>query len=462
MRLLKQIILIMFFSIFISCGKELLDIKRNADQVVPATIQDYQALMDRKGIMNQLQSYELSLTGGDEYSISEKVWQNDLTGNYSYFKNAYIWAEDVFEEKESKDWNRAYQRILYANMALDIEKITPIPSEQEAWNNVKGSALFFRALNYYQLVQIFCKPYNAQTVNQDLGVPLRLDYDITLKIGRGTLNDVYTQMINDLDVAIKLLPNVAEHIFRPSKLAVYHLLAKIYLNMGEYALSLEHTDSALSIYNTLLDFNLLDLKAANTFSRDDFSVSHPEVFFYSNSLLVRMFSFSRVNIPNTIFDAYDINDLRRDAYFNKQNVGRRAFKGSYHFQGDAMFTGFATDELWLMSAECKARLGDFKGAMEDINHLLKYRYKTGTFIPFSFDSEEEVLPFVLKERRKQLFMRGVRWEDLRRLNSDPRFAMTLVRDIGDKRYELLPSDPKWVWPIPPNEIDLNGLEQNIR
>ena len=126
-----------------------------------------------------------------------------------------------------------------------------------------------------------------------------------------------------------------------------------------------------------------------------------------------------------------------------------------------MFTGFATDELWIVQAECKVRLGDLKGSMSDINHLLKHRYKAGTFIPFSLSESDEILTFVLKERRKQLFMRGVRWEDLRRLNKDPRFAMTLVRDIGDKRYELLPSDPKWVWPIPQNEIDLNGLEQNV-
>ncbi len=461
MKLLNQVLVIIFFAAFISCGKKFLDIKRNVDQVIPVTIHDYQALLDRKFIMNQLQSYELSLTGGDEYIISENVWQSGLTGLYSYFKDAYIWDKDVFRENESKDWNRAYERILYANMALDVEKVRPNQAEQKAWNNVKGSALFFRALSYYQLVQIFCKPYNSKTADQDLGVPLRLDYDVTLKIGRGTLNDVYNQMVQDLELAIKLLPEKSEHIFRPSKLAVHHLLAKIYLNKEEYSLALEQTSKALGIYNKLLDFNLLDLQAANTFSRDDFSVSHPEVFFYSNSLLVRMFSFSRVNIPNTIYELYDINDLRREAYFNVQKDGRRAFKGSYHFQGDAMFTGFATDELWIVQAECKVRLGDLKGSMSDINHLLKHRYKAGTFIPFSLSESDEILTFVLKERRKQLFMRGVRWEDLRRLNKDPRFAMTLVRDIGDKRYELLPSDPKWVWPIPQNEIDLNGLEQNV-
>lgn len=462
MKLFNTILVIMFFSTFVSCGKEFLDVKRNADQVVPATIEDYQALLDNIGRMNQFQSYELSLVGADEYTISEDLWRNGLKGTYSYFKDAYIWADDVFKENESKDWNRAYERILYANMALDVEKISPSKTEQKAWNNVKGSALFFRALNYYQLIQVFCEPYNAETADQDLGVPIRLDYDVTLKEGRGTLKDVHNQIFSDLEEAMTLLPNLADHIFHPSKLAVHHLLAKIYLNREEYSLALQHTNSALGIYNKLLDFNLLDLNAAHTFSRDDYSVSHPEVFFYSNSLWVRMFSFSRVNIPNEIYELYDINDLRRDAYFNIQSDGRRAFKGSYHFRGDAMFTGFATDELWIMQAECKARLGDLGGAMDDMNHLLKYRYKSGTFSPVSFSDADDILTFILKERRKQLFMRGVRWEDLRRLNKDPRFVTTVVREIGEERYELSPDDYRWVWPIPQNEIDLNGVKQNVR
>lgn len=47
MKLLKQILLIVLFLAFVSCGKEFLDIKRNVDQDVPSTIQDYQAILDQ-------------------------------------------------------------------------------------------------------------------------------------------------------------------------------------------------------------------------------------------------------------------------------------------------------------------------------------------------------------------------------------------------------------------------------
>lgn len=461
MKTFKEIIVVVLFTMT-SCGKEFLDTKRNADQVVPSTIQDYQALLDNKDLMNQFQAFELSLIGTDEYLISDKVWENDLIGNWLYMKKAYIWADDVFEEKESRDWNQAYQRILYANMALDVEKIIPSEAEQAAWNNVKGSALFFRAYNYYQLIQVFCEPYNIQTVDVDLGVPLKLDYDVTLKVGRGKLSDVYNQMIRDLEMSASLLPEKAESIFRPSKMAANHLLAKIYLNMGNYDLAIAHADAALKVYNRLLDFNTLDLVSQNTFPRNDYSMTHPEVFFYSSGMNIRMHAFSRVNIPDYIFELYDEGDLRKEAYFVKQGDGRRAFKGSYHFQGDIMFTGFATDELWLIHAECRARLGDLKGAMEDLNYLLRHRYKLGDFAIRIFNDPEKVLDFILMERRKQLFMRGVRWEDLRRLNKEPRFATTLKRDVGGRQYELPLNDPKWIWLLPKNEIALNGLEQNRR
>ncbi|WP_164122792.1 RagB/SusD family nutrient uptake outer membrane protein [Sphingobacterium sp. xlx-130] len=463
MKVLKHIMVVIFFSALTSCGKEFLDKKRDMALAIPSTTADYQALLDRMGIMNTQQSYALSLAGADEYKVSDQVWENGLTGTDVYLKNAYVWEKDVFEELESKDWNNAYQRILHANLILDINRVSPKAGEQNAWNNVKGSALFIRALNFYQLAQLFCKPYDAQTAKNDLGVPIRLDYDVTVKYNRGTVEELYQRMIEDLRTAAQLLPDRAEHIFRPSRIAANHLLAKIYLSMGKYELALEHVNTSLGIQNTLLDYNTLNLNTVNTFPAGDYAVSNPEVFYFSTSIVMEILSSSRVtNIPDEIYTMYELNDLRRGAYFTMQPDGRRTFKGSYQFNQSAMFTGFATDELWLMSAECKARLKNYQGAMEDVNHLLKYRYKTGTFEPFVVEGEDNILAFILKERRKQLFFRGVRWEDLRRLNKDPRFATTLVREVAGKRYELVPNSPRWVWPIPKNEIELNNLPQNER
>ena len=60
-------------------------------------------------------------------------------------------------------------------------------------------------------------------------------------------------------------------------------------------------------------------------------------------------------------------------------------------------------------------------------------------------------------------MRGLRWTDLRRLNRDPRYAVTLTRSINGTTYMLPPNDARYVYPIPDAVIAANpGMEQNVR
>ena len=56
----------------------------------------------------------------------------------------------------------------------------------------------------------------------------------------------------------------------------------------------------------------------------------------------------------------------------------------------------------------------------------------------------------------------MRWEDLRRLNKEPRFATTLQRVSKGTTYTLAPNDPKYTFPIPDIEITLSGIPQNPR
>src|SRR5690606_28770484 len=119
-----------------SCGREFLDEKRDKKQVTPSTISDFQAMMDYLSIMNVNSCHELGVIGADEYSVSDDRWS--LLRD-PYQKNAYIWADEVYEDRDLGDWNEAYFRILYANMALEgLRKISPSASEMNEQNNVMG------------------------------------------------------------------------------------------------------------------------------------------------------------------------------------------------------------------------------------------------------------------------------------------------------------------------------------
>lgn len=439
-----------------SCGKEFLDVKRDSKQVIPATIQDYQAILDYVSIMTTNTSHELGVIGGDEYYLADNIW-NLLRDPYQ--KNGYIWAADVYENQDIDDWNEAYFRILYANMAITgIREVERNAAETPAWNNVLGSGLFFRALNLYQLMQLFAPPYDRNTASMDLGVPIRLEPDLTLYSRRASVEEVYRCIVNDLEDAEQLLPDIPLVKYRPSKSAVYALLAKTYLLMGDYTQAQTYADRCLAITGNLVDFNDVDASVSYPFAGE--YEENPEIIFFCSMRNIQITATSRINIDTTLLAEYDDHDLRKSVYFGESS-GRVIFKGSY--RGSAVFfTGLATDEIYLIRAEAKARLGDRAGAMDDLNALRKHRYDKDHFVPIGNDDQIDVLQLVIAERRKELVLRGVRWEDLRRLNREERFAKTLVREVDGARYVLEPNSLRYVWPIPNSEVDLSGMQQNPR
>lgn len=434
-----------------------MNIKRDAKQVVPREISDYQAILDYQGILNASPSVELGLIGSDEFYLMDG---HLTTLSNAYQRNAYIWADEIYEGGEGLDWNRAYQRILYANMALDVTRLSPSQEHLADWQNVKGGALFFRAYNYFQLAQLFCKPYDIRYAQVEKGLPLRLDYDVTSKIKRSSLEDTYQLIIADLVEAINHLPTSASTTLRPTRSSAYALLAKTYLQMADYSRALHNVESSFNIGDSLVDFNTLDLNARYLFPQD-FGESNPEILFYWHFYSAALAD-SRFNADTSLLTLYAENDLRRRGYFHEDVNGRILFKGSYNGGYGGYFMGLANDELWLIKAECHARLGQIDEAMTSLNHLLTNRYDRDSFVPLSAGTAEDALDIILLERKKELFMRGIRWEDLRRLNKEPSRKVTLRRIIDGKVYELPSDHPKWVWPIPNNEIELSGISQNPR
>lgn len=455
MKPLNKLLVIVFLFTLSSCGEEFLDIRRNANQVIPQSITDYQAVIDVHST-STTPAVGLSFLGSDEYFITSDIWRA-LSNKYE--RNGYVLANEVYEGDEGRDWNNAYQRILYANLALDVRGITPDAHEQDAWNNVVGSALFYRALNYYQLAQLFCKPYMEETAAKDLGIPLRLDYDVTKKVGRGTVKEVYDRIIQDLEESIQLLPEVAINKFRPVRAAACLLMSRVYLQMGNYQRSEYYATMGLHSRNQLIDFNTLDKSLDYTFPAD-YGMSNPEVLLYWRGSM-GILTESRFNADTSLLSMYEAHDLRRHIYFRELTDGRVIFKGSYSSRS-VYFVGLAIDELWLIRAECNARLGNLADALDDLNHLRQHRHFSESFAPLQATNSDDVLRLILKERRKELFMRGSRWEDMRRLNKEPEFATSIIRNIDGEIYELRPGDNKWVWPIPDNEIELSALEQNPR
>lgn len=118
-------------------------------------------------------------------------------------------------------------------------------------------------------------------------------------------------------------------------------------------------------------------------------------------------------------------DLTADAPQSNTDTLLAEF-GQYSEPGDA-FPVYLPDEMKLIMAEAHARLGDLPTARTLVNEV---RTQCGPVVeepapclpPLSaarLDTEAELLEQIAYERRYELYMQGLRWEDMRRMDVIP-------------------------------------------
>ena len=99
--------------------------------------------------------------------------------------------------------------------------------------------------------------------------------------------------------------------------------------------------------------------------------------------------------------------------------------------------------------------------MNDLNTLLRKRWD-GQFVPLQASNSSQALEKILVERRKELCFKALRWGDLRRLNQEADYQVTVKRVLNGQTYILTPNSSKYTYPIPDDIIKLTGIEQNER
>lgn len=460
---MKQLILVAGILTFCACNKgEFLDKKPQTSLLVPTKLEDFEKLLDGYRFINV--SGKLGEISSDNiYIEEEETWAALYVADE---RNAYIWAPDLYEGMDYiDDWEFPYQQILYANIVLEgLNKLTPTSATKADYDRIKGWALFVRGHALFNLVQHFAPAYEKQTASGLLGVPIRLEADVTAPSKRASLEETYQQILLDVLAATEYLPYKVPGVDRnrPYKNAAQGLLARIYLSMGLYEESLKFADSALDYYGKLIDFSDLDTNSMAPIPQENDEVLFSCVPSDASSLLFAISrSIPRALADTVLFSLYHEDDLRKVILYRIMPTNNKpVFKASYT-GNDKPFTGIANDELYLTKAESLVRLGKYEEGMETLNKLLVTRWRPGSFQPYEVTDREDMLDAVLTERRKELPFRGLRWMDLRRLNLIGETTQ-ITRTLGGREYVLQPNSPLYVFPIPPDEMLLSDIQQNVR
>lgn len=427
-----------------------LDVKPDKKLVVPETLADLQALLDNYSNIHW--DPTIGEVSSDDYYLTDADWASLFN---EQDRRIYLWEKEGIYPSLPNDWFRPYRNVYYANVVIEnLDRLGRDDANRESWDHLKGQALFLRARAFLSVALLFAVPYEASTAESDLGIPIRLSSNFNTKSERATLEETYRRITGDLMEAAELLPDVPLHVYRPSKPAAQGLLARTFLFMRQYEDCLRYADACLRLKADLLDFNDLDSDAV--FPIPEFNGE----IIYQSIINSTPLATNRAKIDSTLVSSYREGDLRRVIFFRENSDGSQGFKGSYApNSNNNLFSGLAVDEMYLMRAECYARLGNPELALSDLNTLLAKRWDKAKFSPVSVSDPEAILAIILSERRKELLMRAIRFPEVKRLNLEG-YNIGFERYINGDAYSLTANSPRFVLPIPDNVIELTGMQQN--
>ncbi|MBL7829287.1 MAG: RagB/SusD family nutrient uptake outer membrane protein [Saprospiraceae bacterium] len=427
----------------------------------------------------------LDIMSDDSYKGSNP---SDQANNLDPFNNfTFTTSQDGLD----RWWNALYEGIKRANVV--IEKVPLIAMNDNEKAALIAQACFLRAMFYFDLVRAWG------------GVPLVLDTNPALTLGRATEEEVYQVILSDLDFAAANLPERSalstSDYGRATKGAAKSMLAKVYLfrkdfvnaekfaleviNSGEYQLdpSFSHT---FSIYGQFNEESVFEVGAqgkdgydnggnqySNTqgvrgtpnrgwgFNRPSISLqNHFETgdprkegtIIFLNEVLDGVTIAGDGSTPNITYSDPPTNSIIAEIECYNQKVWIPGTTTAEQWGHNRRLIRFA--DVLLMAAEASNENGKAAQALTYLNQVrARAREGNAAILPDVTTTDQAALrTAILNERRSELALEGHRFWDLVRTGNAPAVLGPLGFETG--KHELLP--------IPQTEIDISqgAIRQN--
>ncbi|MEG2849165.1 MAG: RagB/SusD family nutrient uptake outer membrane protein, partial [Bacteroidales bacterium] len=186
-KILHIILIIASLGIIQGCGNYLDNPPKG--MTIPSKCEDYEKLLNNQGLLNGLSEELEYLTDNVHLINKDKAASGYIFINKSdKAKNIYSFAPGQIDVPGSKDyiWDGAYSNLFTLNAIINgVMESTGSTNEKKL--RIKSEALFARAFEYFNLVNIYGAQYDKATSAKDYGVPYIKEADINQKYTRQTV-----------------------------------------------------------------------------------------------------------------------------------------------------------------------------------------------------------------------------------------------------------------------------------
>ncbi|MCA0375608.1 MAG: RagB/SusD family nutrient uptake outer membrane protein [Gemmatimonadetes bacterium] len=384
------------------------------------------------GAYDGLQSgsyYGLSALLVGDLAADNTVW----TGTFQYLGEMATNRMQADNPEVTAMWTAIYQQIDRDNVLINkVPQVTLVTDPVRS--DVMGQAYFLRALGFHNLVKFWggvpipTKPINSPADAQ--------------AYTRATVNEVYTQILKDLDSAQALIRNTTNTRYatlnatRALRARVLFYRAGLPGNAGaaaDYQAALNEANAVLQGRDTLtVPYADLFTAAGTNTSEDLFRVSFNAT--ETNGISNYYLQVGRAEVaPSTSIDqAYPAGDARKAWSIRPSGNAGRPLNGNKYAArpGTEHVHVIRLAEVVLIKAEALARLNRLPEAVAQYN---KVRVRAG-LAPHTFttQTQQAVIDAIELERRLELAFEGDRWPDLNRLGK-----AVAVKGIADRPGQAL-------------------------
>ena len=436
MKKFSKYIFLFIASIAVSSCDEYLDITP-VGKVIPETLEQFRAVLTT-GYSTYPEHKALTSMRTDELTLNE---ESDRTVGY---RDIHIWKDGNPDQfTKTFPYQGLYTTIFYANVVINeaSKKVKDSPEKDQ----LIGEAYALRALAYFDLVNLYGKPYNAATAASDKGVPLALEIDLEQAFVPQSVEVIYNQIISDTNEAEKLL-NVNSQTkginYRFSKVALYSFQSRIYLYQQQWQKSLDAVNKALAINSNLVNLNSTSVIPTKFDAAESILAIEPG---YTTDIMES--SFASADLLNTYNKT---TDLRFPLYFSTSGSNYIIKKGRF----DENKCTIRTSELYLTKAETSVKLNNIADAKTTVLSFAKNRYSATGYAQLESEvnamNAADLTNFILAERQREFVVEGQRWFDLRRTTQKQ-----IVHTLKGENYTLIQNDPRYTI-IYPADARLNN------
>lgn len=381
-------------------------------------------------------------------------------------------------------WSIPYRVIYRANRLIQyIDEGAITDAEEKVIANMKGEALMARALAHFDLLRLYSNPYDLAKNGESYGVPIITKvYPYTYKPGRNTINEVYTQIIEDLTYGIEHM-NGDNKIGHFNTWAAKGLLARVYLYKGDNANALKLAKDVIenSPYQLWTNDRYVSAwrETPNSQSTTEalFEISITSINDWTDregiAYLYNENGYADAHITKSFYDFLNTNyvgDVRLNLLKKAEKTGTDATtKGKNVFVNKYAGKSNESDfrignvplirlsEIYLIGAEAAAKENNQKDAAKYLNKIIL----RGNPNAKELTDAEVTVDRILEERRVELFGEGHRLFDL--LRNDKKVVRFSSIDEQGWHTALVKESQSFdrtyyraILPIPDSEMSANA------